>query len=86
MHGPVGRRSRVVSYPRTAEGEFISLTPMRYGEVIDKSKEWDLKAPFIAGHELFASDDLTENDLMIRQINCSKIVHRLLTQRLSPQQ
>jgi hypothetical protein len=36
----------------------------------------------IEGHELFTKEDLTENEIAIRQINCSKIIDRLLRQRI----
>lgn len=65
------------------EGEFISITPMNYNEVIGKSKEWNFKAPIIAGHELFSNEDLTENEIVIRQVNCSKILDRLLRERIT---
>lgn len=36
----------------------------------------------MSNHELFANEDLTENDIIIRQINCSGILNRLLTERI----
>lgn len=64
------------------EGEFISLSLMQFNEVINKSSDWDGKAPYISENELFMSTDLTENDIVVRQINCSKIVDRLLREAL----
>lgn len=58
--------SHFIYYPKTHEGEFISLTLMNYGEVLDKSKEWDRKVPYIAENELFINSDLTESDIAIR--------------------
>jgi hypothetical protein len=55
---------------------------MKFDEVIDKSRDWDGKAAYISENELFMSQDLTENEIVIRQINCSKIVDRLLRQSL----
>ena len=50
--------------------------------LIDKSRDWDGKSAYISENELFMSQDLTENEIVIRQINCSKIVDRLLRQSL----
>ena len=55
---------------------------MKFDEVIDKSRDWDGKATYISENELFMSKDLTENDIVIRQINCSKILDRLLRETL----
>ena len=65
-------------YPKTKEGEFISLSLMQFSDVINKSKSWDRKTPYLGENELFMNNDLTENDLIIRQINSSKIIDRLL--------
>lgn len=67
-------------YPKTKEGEFISLSLMQFSDVIKKSKRWDSKTPYLGENELFMNNDLTENDLIIRQINASKIIDRLLRQ------
>lgn len=67
-------------YPKTKEGEFISLSLMQFSDVINKSKSWDRKTPYLGENELFMNNDLTENDLIIRQINASKIIDRLLRQ------
>jgi hypothetical protein len=67
-----------VLYPKTKEGELISLSLMQFSDVIKKSKSWDGKTPFLGENELFMNNDLTENDLIIRQINSSKIIDRLL--------
>ena len=67
-------------YPKTKEGEFISLSLMQFSDVINKSKSWDRKTPYLGENELFMNNDLTENDLIIRKINASKIIDRLLRQ------
>ena len=67
-----------ITYPSLKESEFLSLSLMNYSDIIVKSKEWDMSKPFFDKNELFANDDLTENDIIIRQINCSKIIDRLL--------
>jgi hypothetical protein len=69
-----------VLYPKTKEGEFISLSLMQFSDVINKSKSWDRKTPYLGENELFMNNDLTENDLIIRLINASKIIDRLLRQ------
>jgi hypothetical protein len=69
-----------VLYPKTKEGEFISLSLMQFSDVINKSKSWDRKMPYLGENELFMNNDLTENDLIIRQINASKIIDSLLRQ------
>lgn len=55
---------------------------MQFNEVIDKSRDWDRKIPYINDNELFMITDLTENDIVVRQINCSKIFDRLLRDAL----
>lgn len=59
---------------------------MGYGEILDKSSKWEHVFPMIAENELFAIEDLSENDIVIRQINCSKILVKLLDQRLKSKQ
>jgi len=64
------RKQRVtahfVLYPKRNEGEFISLSLMSYGDIIDKSKTWNKSSPYLELNELSANDDLTENDIIIR--------------------
>ena len=38
---------------------------------------WDKKSPIIDNHELVMLDDLTDNDLVIRAINCSSILRNI---------
>lgn len=73
-----------VYYPRLAEGEFLSVTAMNFNDVMDRSREWDLKSPYLQGNELFTTTDLTESDITVRMINCSKIIARLLRTKSSP--
>ena len=54
------------------------MSLMNFGEVIEKSKAWDRKSPYIEENELFICNDLTEKDIAIRQINVSKILERML--------
>jgi hypothetical protein len=39
---------------------------MSYGELLDKSTSWDKINPLIDSNELFAFEDLTENDIVVR--------------------
>ena len=55
---------------------------MHFGETINKCKDWDKKSPYIAENELFMDSDLTENDVVVRQINVSYIISRLLSENL----
>jgi hypothetical protein len=76
--------THIVHYPRLAEGEFLSVTAMNFADVIERSREWDLKSPYIQGNELFTTTDLTESDIAVRMINCSKILERLLRTKCLP--
>lgn len=69
---------QMIFYPKTREGEFISINQMNFGEVIDRSNSWDKLGPYLPQNELLLRADLTPNDLAIRQVNVSKIIHRLL--------
>jgi hypothetical protein len=55
---------------------------MHFGDTINKCKDWDKKSPYIAENELFMDSDLTENDVVVRQINVSYIISRLLSENL----
>jgi hypothetical protein len=70
--------THIVYYPCLPEGEFLSVTAMNFTDVMERSREWDLKSPYIKGNELFTTADLTESDIVVRMINCSKILSRLL--------
>jgi len=39
---------------------------MNFGEIINRSRDWDLKSPYIKENELFTYEDLTENDIIVR--------------------
>jgi hypothetical protein len=39
---------------------------MSYGDIINRSKDWDRKSTYIAENELFMNEDLTENDIIVR--------------------
>lgn len=55
---------------------------MQFSDVINKSKDWAGNSPYVPENELFMNKDLTENDLIIRQINASKIMDRLVREVL----
>jgi hypothetical protein len=74
--------AHIVKYPKSREGEFISLSLMKFGEILDRTKDWDLKSPYIESNELFMKTNLTENDLVIRQINVAKIIDRIIRERI----
>lgn len=60
-----------ILYPEFFDGQYISLSHMSYGEVINRSREWDKNSPYLPKNELFINEDLTENDINVRQINFS---------------
>ena len=64
-------------------GEFISQSKMSFDVVLNSSKEWDQETPLIEQCELSRRTDLTDNDILIRQINCSQILSRILNKRMS---
>ena len=55
---------------------------MQFSDVINSSKSWDGRSPYLSENEIFMTSDLTENDLIVRQINASKILNRLLRNTL----
>jgi hypothetical protein len=58
--------SHLITYPILKEGDFMSLSLVKLQDVIETSRSWDMKSPFIKNMELFSSEDLTENELAIR--------------------
>lgn len=71
-----------ILYPTLGPGEFLSLSGISFDEVLNKSKSWDKEKPLIESSELSRLYDLTDNDIIIRQINCSQILERLLSKRV----
>lgn len=71
-----------VFYPTMGTGEFLSLSKMSFDEVLNSTKSWDKEKPLIESCELSRRTDLTDNDILIRQINCSQILSRLLEKRI----
>ena len=58
--------------------DLIAINNIGFGELISKCKTWNKKEPILKNHELVAINDLTHVDLVIRQINYSEIINRLL--------
>ena len=58
-------------YPSLGPGEFLSLTSISFDEILQKVKTWDKDKALIQSSELSRLYDLTDNDIIIRQINCS---------------
>lgn len=71
-----------ILYPTLRPGEFLSLSGISFDDVLNKSKNWDKDKPLIESSELSRLYDLTDNDIIIRQINCSQILERLLSNRI----
>lgn len=74
-----------IIYPTLGPGQFLSLTSMSFDVLLEKSKDWDKEKPLVESSELSRSHDLTDNDVIIRQINCSQILARLLEDRIKMQ-
>mmetsp|Transcript_3387 Transcript_3387/g.5698 ORF Transcript_3387/g.5698 Transcript_3387/m.5698 type:complete len:563 (-) Transcript_3387:73-1761(-) len=73
-----------IFYPTMKPGEFLSLSEIRFDEILERSNDWEKhkNKPLIEGSELSRLSDLTDNDIIMRQINCSQILLRLLDQRI----
>ena len=51
---------------------------MNYGEILERSKSWDFVQPMLESNELVMTDDLTDNNIVVRQINCTSILDKML--------
>ena len=73
-----------ILYPKMNPGEFLSLSGISFDELLDQSRTWDKSKdkPLIETSELSRLYDLTDNDIIIRQINCSQILERLIGDRI----
>lgn len=71
-----------ILYPTLGPGEFLSLSGISFDEILEQSKDWDREKPLLESSELSRLYDLTDNDIIVRQINCSLILQRLLSDRL----
>jgi len=68
-----------VSYPRLATLQLLSLKQLSYSDLIESAVSEE-KGSLIPDHPLVKLKDLTENDIVLRQINYSSILDKLLTQ------
>lgn len=63
-----------ISYPILAEGQLLSTNTIGFGQLLEQAKIYSGKGPILSNHELVMNDDLTDNDLVIRQINSAHVV------------
>lgn len=75
-----------IFYPRLSVGQFISLNTVGFGNLIDRCSSWDKRSPVFEKNEITMLDDLTHNDVVVRQINASSTLKRLLDERLTQPQ
>jgi len=74
-----------VMYPTLRPGEFISLRSISFDEILQNVKTWDKHTALIKSSELSRLVDLTDNEMIVRQINCSFILDRVLHDRIKTQ-
>jgi hypothetical protein len=69
-------------------GELIALNPISFDDILETSNsiENDKNLLMLAKSELSRLNDLTDNEMVIRQINCSLILNRLIRRRISCEQ
>lgn len=67
-----------IFYPKLDATQLIAHKGVSLNELIDRSKTWDKKEPILPRHELSMTDDLTDNEILVRQINCAHILKRNL--------
>jgi hypothetical protein len=72
-----------IIYPNLKSGQFLSTRAIGFGELLTSANAFQFKSPILKNHELVMTDDLTDNDLILRQINYSHIISRLIKRRLS---
>ena len=56
---------------------------MNYSEILERSKTWDFVRPILEKNELVMVEDLTDNNIVIRQINCTTILDKMLCKELN---
>ena len=71
-----------ILFPRLAAAELVSLKGVSFSELMERSKLWDKQSPILPRHELSMTDDLTDNEIIIRQINAVHVLSRNLNERL----
>ena len=71
-----------IYYPRLTVGQFISLNTVGFYDLIEKCSTWDKIKPIFDRNELVMVDDLTDNDIVVRQINASTTLKMILDKRI----
>ena len=83
MHGfSADASALIIQYPKLKIAQLLATKSTNYIELQRQSKTWDKNSPFLKDYELVAIDDLTHNNIMLRQINASQIINRLLKKAL----
>jgi len=59
---------------------------MNFAEILENSKTWDFVGPILEQNELVMVEDLTDNNIVVRQINCTSILDKMLCQELTHKQ
>ena len=72
-----------ILYPKLETAQLIAQKGMSFSDLIARSKTWDKKKSILPEHELSRTDDLTDNDIVVRQINCAHIFKRNLERYVS---
>ena len=72
-----------IFFPKLDTAQLIAEQSVSFSDLIEKTKTWDMQSPILPYHELSMTDDLTDNNIVIRQINCAHILKRNLARRLT---
>lgn len=55
-----------IFYPKLEPAELLTLSKVSFSELMANSKFWDKQSPILPKHELSMTDDLTDNEIIIR--------------------
>mmetsp|Transcript_5651 Transcript_5651/g.7564 ORF Transcript_5651/g.7564 Transcript_5651/m.7564 type:complete len:95 (-) Transcript_5651:1531-1815(-) len=55
-----------IMYPELTMAQLIAQKQINISDLIERVKSWDKKSPILPQHELSMTDDLTDNDIVIR--------------------
>ena len=66
-----------ILYPEMQVAQFFTIKNINCLELMQSSKFWDKKTPILKDHELVSIDDLTHNEVVLRQLNYSVILKNL---------
>lgn len=72
----------IICYPKLKTAQLLATKSTNYKELQEKSKTWNRDSPYLKDFELVSVDDLTHNNIILRQINCSQSITRLLEKSL----